>query len=634
MRTFFKLLVAVVILAVIVLAAPFGMGLVGEKEAHKKVKEIQAKLTEYPNVDYKLTAYKRGFFTSEAQELVVLKNIKINGKTIGPVQLIINDEIQHGPVILSRDSKGKWDFWVGRAMLKSQVTKVIGLGVKPLPVDFYRGYIGFAGDIKVIVDVPKLSVDLPVLSVVLEGLKDILEISHDHKRVTNHFVLKHGLAIDKIQPKKLEVKGLETETDVTKDSQGLWLGSRRLEAVSLVAGLEGKVYTMQGLYAKIMDLKHDQKIKSEVVLNVRSVGVGEKSFGPHRLVLDIDGVDASIVSKMNKTLIKITQEEAERPQSGSNAKPQSNKNQVLINKMGDLASDLIKKGFSIQLKTLEVSTAWGKLMADAKIQIPNLSNRQAAGSKQLSLLSSILNMDSMMNAKIPSGLLKTLIEQRYRKLLEAQQQGQMQQPQNLGEMADKHMAKLVSEGWFIPNGDIYDITLSFRKGQFLVNNKPLKPQELLPEISQPPVPEMPAQGNEEAPASANDVQQPAPVSSEIPANSQPQGSMRVQNELEMQQQAQNEHAPSNAISSMPAEEAEKHMLRQDVQDAPISESTQAPQPASVMQPLATPAAPAQAPAVETPAPAAVMPNTTNPQLPSTQKPAGAAHASPEAAGAQ
>lgn len=622
MQKLVKLTITVLIFVVIILAAPFGMGILAEKEAHKKIKEVQVKLEQYPNIEYKLVSYKRGFFKSEAEETITFKSLKVGGKEIGPVELVIMDEIKHGPVILSKDKTGKLDLWIGRAVIKGQLKKVINVGVNPLPLDVYTGYIGFRGDIKLAMDINKLSLDFPTFTAAFENFKDQLEVAHDYKKINNQLEIKQVLLTDKIKPQKFDLKGLGVITDMAKNDQALWLGSRKIEVESFTAAMEGKTYTLKGLYNKTTDLEHDKQIKSEVMLNIRSAGVGDKFYGPHHLVLIIDGMDASVLSSLNETFMKLGHENLNlaRAEGTPAQAPELLKNQALVNKMGDLAADLIKKGFSIEVKSLEISTVWGTLKANSRFKIPNLSGRQQQGILQLSLLSSILSMDTVVNAQIPTGLAKAVVESRYRKMLESQNLP-MQAPemQNVGELADKHLTKLVADGWFIPKGASYDISLSFKNGEFLVNNKPLKPQGILPELAPPaaPAPAAPLQGDGQ-PMPANPMD---PNAAQV--NPQQEMQKGEENKPELKPQAQNQASPIGVISpepeKVPASDIKPSELSQTVEEAQsAAEKKPEDQNATVPSTPSDATIKAVAPAATKPAPASAAPSPATVVQPQAQ----------------
>lgn len=608
MKKLVKLTLTVLIFAAIILAAPFGMGFLAEKEAHKKIKEVQLKLEQHPNIEYKLISYKRGFFKSEAEESVIFRSLKIDGKEVGPIELLIRDEIKHGPIVLSQDKSNKLDLWIGRAVVRGQLKKVVGVSVNPLPLDIYAAYVGFRGDVKLVMDISKLSLDFPTFTAIFEGFKDQLEISYDQKKCNNQLELKHALLTDKIKPQKFDLTGLNVTTDMTKDEKGLWLGARKIEADSLTAGLDGKNYVVKGLYNKTRDLEHDKQIKSEVMLSIRSAGVDNKFHGPHHLVLEVDGMDASILGSLNETFVKLGHENLNlvRAQGTPAQAPEISRNQALINKMGELAADLIKKGFSIEVKNLDIATNWGTLTANSRFKIPNLLGQQQQ-IPQLSLLTSILSMDSALNAKIPVGLAKAVVESRYRKMLESQNLPTQSEMQNVSDLADKHLAKLVADGWFIPKGNIYEISLSFKKGEFLVNNKPLKPQGILPEL----VPPAPAQTP--APVQGDDPQGTTPATVNPAADTGVQTNVPQDAKKEEEKSESKTSVPASPASPVSAVSSEQKAALSDIKPSPLSQTIEEAQ-SSAADKKPEPTTPAAEPVVKNPvAPVTPVPSTVRPQ---------------------
>jgi uncharacterized protein YdgA (DUF945 family) len=377
----------VVLLVALVLLVPFGMGY-WVKDYYPKLLKVAE--TE-SNAQIKLVSYKRGWFSSQAVVSVNVNNP--NGWAIGaqptaaPINtnknltFVVQQEIKHGPLMWINNKLA-----VGRAYIHTQL-------VKPaIPVS-HNTIIRLNGVRDTRIQIPSLVFQNPQgqAIIVLNGLDFNAKAASDQKAITggftvNDFVIKNPEGSHHAQFIKYAFQ-------INKNVEGLWLGTHSVQMPKLVlTSAAGSPQTIvSGSDIQLNVIENNNRLTYDANYTINNVTVGDKSYGPNKIVVSVKDIDADALGQIKQQLQSLAHVSNPSPSQVFSFYP--------------LVMNLLNKGMAIKIQKLDLNTAWGKVFLQADIKLPQQSK------PTFNIGQVVKNLDINLNLKAPASLVQYVVEQ-------------------------------------------------------------------------------------------------------------------------------------------------------------------------------------------------------------------------------
>lgn len=439
--TFFSAIILPLIIAIF-LALPYFDGFL----VRHKYQDMLLAITS-PQVEAKITNYKQGWFSSDINLLVTLhiSNDKTNIIPNQPIHLTIQEHIIHGPIIFNTSGAGKFDLLIAQALINSKLLQITPDVAKISQLSAVTT-IDLPGNFNTNIQIPSLNMSQANNQLRINNLNSHFAVSRNIRNI------KGLITVDQLNltqgNQSQQIKNLVTKTDIHQNAQGMWLGNKALKVDSATMQLPGhQPFVFNNVNGSMNSNQSGSRINGDAQLDIQSVDINGKSFGPQQIAFRFANADATALSKMNEVTSALQTLNA------------SNEN---FTNTYQLMLDLLSKGVELHLDKFNLTTQWGAITATGNVMMPE---QQGVITNIFSLLQS-MNLEAKI--QIPSTLTSAFVEKLYGR--QTTQAGE-EQVKNAAKM---YISNMINDGWLVPQGDTYVIGLNLQKGQFLVNGKPPK----------------------------------------------------------------------------------------------------------------------------------------------------------------
>lgn len=481
-----------IIVAVVLLGAPYGMGIMAEKQISK----LASDASRTPNMSVTVMDYNRGWFKSKAQIEVSVQVPNRKGSArrsttmtqqpaMRTFRFKINENIVHGPIIFKDGVKLGQGFVRSDVSLTSQQQQMLNMmftvqGATPHAV--LSMLIKIDGGVITNVDVPAFTLVAKRKQGSLKwlGMSGYWNVAADMKRVTGRLTM-DGANVDskkaQIQIGKMDVKYNEKE-----DGAGIWVGDVKFSFPDISVMMGGKaLFKMSG-----MEMTSDSSVNAQKLLDstlnfdMAKLMIKDVAYGPATYRSTLKNLDT-------QTLLKIQKQ----AQSANDANLSPQQQRLMLMSLLPLIPDVFSKGAVFDLQKLSVTLPQGVVNANGKVSMPNTDTTKG---QKMSMQQAYKAIDANFNLELPIAVAKKAVSTMMaRKLTKRQalQRALAQQLQQQGngsnpsmqplsrqqiqvqaqESADKQLQQWVSAGFLAQEGSTYKMKATLQKGELTVNGK-------------------------------------------------------------------------------------------------------------------------------------------------------------------
>jgi uncharacterized protein YdgA (DUF945 family) len=457
-----KALIIAVALVAIVIVLPFADGC----WVKKKYYAVTHLASRGAFVSLQVIDYHRGWFSSTATVKVSLGASTITtslGSTL-PVKpnFIIKEKIYHGPIILRSDKPFEkfgqgftWALALSEVNVNQPDLQVNGLAV-----------FHYDNSLSVNFDCPHILVASaePGKTYGIQGLTGIAHLAHHFKHAEGEMTL--ASADIPLQNGAVTLKNAHYNYALDQHTGDTWYGNRSLQIGDLMLNSSDK-FELKGVKFSLTDNITTDKLNSRLATQVAGIKINDTEFGQQQFVFNVSNLNL-------KTLLELGNKAQVLDQLGS---PMA----VRALELTPLALQLLSDGVNLNLTDVNLNTKWGAIRGSASVDLP----KQTQANTQLQTL--LINTTGIADFTFPAKLAQDMLELRYQSVITPQQQSQL--ATSAQTMAKENIDRWVLAGWLNAVGDQYQVNISYKKAELLLNGKPIKlPSMPIPD-SQPKLPQ-------------------------------------------------------------------------------------------------------------------------------------------------
>ena len=506
-----KLTAIVVILALLLLGAYYGTGLITERTLKQNIEVVnQAK-----GIFVDIAQYKRGWFVSAAKLRVKItipeqieRDVQTKQMHTVPAEnytMQVPFEIYHGPIIYNKSGVM---FGLGYAQTQLDLPDVVENKLSKffkqestLPILNLGVFVNYANKSHFKLKIPqfKLLAKEGANQVDWLGFNGDFSVSNDRSVIEGDMTLE-GMHF--IKDKIAATLGrLNNQFNLHKTKFGIYLGQADVSLPSLVVSDNDKrVFELAQFKVSSDSQVHDGLVSSHLQVSLDKVVSMGKVYGPANIKVSVNNLDAEVLAHINA--------QADKLQQGSD----SDKKQAMFAILPELPK-LVGRGASFEISSLNLTMPEGKLAAGLK-----LSLSEGSVSNVFGLMKKIQGEGQI---QMPSILVKQMLEESFKvKLMQqsALQRAMVTQMQNNAasansqteqpvtskpinsdvsssapvdnvmtdqavaakavEEAKNKLSGLVSQKLLVEKGSDYLIEFKFNQGQLMINGQPFNPAML------------------------------------------------------------------------------------------------------------------------------------------------------------
>jgi len=174
----------------------------------------------------------------------------------------------------------------------------------------------------------------------------------------------------------VKVEGFHLEQSMSWLVGGIWTGSGAMTLDSIaLEGAAVPAVLVEGVALNSGSEATDgeEKLDSNVVLELESVQFGDKAYGPHRLEVAIEGVD---VAGWNDFSSAMTDMQMMAVTGGADPRAAFEQQMAVMQRFNDSIRGLAAAGFSVGIRELSLETTEGKVRGSLDISHPELSEEE------------------------------------------------------------------------------------------------------------------------------------------------------------------------------------------------------------------------------------------------------------------
>lgn len=444
MKGFRWLVIFIIVIAIGLVATPFGMGFV----VKKRFSEIVDNLNVPNQFEVSVKDYSQGWFSSTA--IVEYKALPTPTPTLTtdgtatttpqPTQFTLDQHIYHGPIIwrksIASNDKLQAPHY-GLALIDTEIQQP-DLHLAALSL------IKFDGDVKTLVESPKFTNyanDTLGFSIVLQGFEG--EFDLDSKLHHAFGRLKLTAADIKTTKGHQQFKNIEVNYNLDKDFDNIWTGNRnmRIAEFSFDTSTNENI-AVKGIESSIDNIIEYGRMQTQVNTNLRSVRVNQNDYGTQKIQFSVGKVDAASLSKFNQELDQL-QKISEYPV-------------LLFARVYQLGMQILSKGAYFQVNTVDLNTKWGAVHLDGHLKVAEQNSEPQSFDDLLAQV----NGEAKLN--IPASLAKELLATR------------LKEAENPEQAAQQMIDQWLSNGWIIPDYDNYISHITYQNKELYFNDKPYR----------------------------------------------------------------------------------------------------------------------------------------------------------------
>ena len=236
-----KIFIGLAFIVVAVAAMPFAMGFKVESSVQEQITYANTVSGAY--FETRLAGYQRGYNSSTAQSIVILKLSALGSSTeLEDIPLHFNHEIQHGPIVNTpQGTRAAASYVVTRIdTSKLSAEKMLALKkhlTKPDDIFVSRDLVSFYGEVETHASVTGVNIKEDKSFLDFAGI----EAQLNSNLLTHAFsgVITLGAVNSSIGENGFAMQGGKIDVDLTEQSHGLWLGEQNYVLNELVFSKAG-----------------------------------------------------------------------------------------------------------------------------------------------------------------------------------------------------------------------------------------------------------------------------------------------------------------------------------------------------------------------------------------------------------
>ncbi len=491
-KAFKSIFIILVILAGVVLAAPYFVG----KYAQSTYENMVAAVNSFSNSSIKITNYHRGWFSSTATLQVNMQNIhqselakdfgeklKTTNITVPKINyIIIKQNIKNGPVIYDNGQfkfalaiiHGKVQFQMKKGQ-ESQFLKGLAPLISKTTVINLNRSIASSFTIK-----PYHYKD-NMIKFDFSGLNAQATATADLKHILGNSAIS-SISFNTIDNKtNVQMTGIKASISKTQYQDDIWVGKTGLSINKISARFQNKpIATINSFQLNNQTKVHDNLLDIMLTNNVSQILISHGKFGPLKVDVAIKNIDISALEKIKQQLKDY-------------AKNPNNK----LSPMLPIAMQLLSKSPKLVINNISLVTSNGGVALNGQLSVPKSSNANP--------MMAVMGVNGNLNVAIAQPLLKQLLiseisrtSEKFSKL-EAQsklppdilknQTSQVASKQvaiperkpaiSNEQAAEMMMAFLQKQGIIKLDGQQYDMALTYKDQKLMVNGKEMEPSMIM-----------------------------------------------------------------------------------------------------------------------------------------------------------
>jgi len=496
-KRYYLPVIILIVLMGLALTIPYSVGFVVQKRFAETLKV----LSQSGSLQFNLESYHRGWFSSNATIRVKTKHPAMLNQWLGsqsgtPVEFLVTQKIQHGPILKVVSPKGVTRWIMGQALITIRANPVVG-SVHSITL------VNLDGSLLSAITAPAIHFSNPDVNsdVKMMGFAATVQISRDFRKIILRVNTPKLVLITK--DFQQEVANFSAEYDLKRSANGLYLGTKntQISDASWQTPDQQLKIQLQGLSILSKSEEINAHVNYEVNTVLQNIIIDNVQYGQQQFNLAINKIDVASLLALSREL-KNTQQAA-------------NVGWEQLLRYNQLATYLLSKGVEINLKNLSLDTKWGQptlamhivlrpearqvnspvdlindLTAKADLYLPAAFLTQA-----LTVFNQALAMSSPTLPDIFHFIMTTNTDP------------------NLQKLAQQKIAFWLENKWIVAEGDAYRVNFVFQDGQAIVNGQPFVNKPMPLPLSPAPVSSqvMGIPETEVTPGAANENLQEVPV---------------------------------------------------------------------------------------------------------------------------
>lgn len=494
-----KLILAVLVIVVILLATPYIMGITTEKQVDKLVKYF----SDTYETQVSVVDYQRGWLKSTYNLNVTLQPGSSRDDFPAGINFNVQAKVTHGPLIF-RD--GKVNFAKGLIVLEQNLMDlfndinqqavaeaqaddveqfITGIGELTAKITIL---IGITNNVSIHSHIPAIAYQLDQVQITWDGFVGDGQITANYEKLQSNISI--GAVSFTTPEANLQTEAITTSLDMRKHMSNIWTGHMDFNAPLATIVLDD----IQKLLISDVHMFSESNVKNGlfsllVKLNIKKLDVADVSYGPVAFASELRNIDAVALNEVNQQLQEIIdQTNLSREQQ-----------QALAMSLMSNLPKLLSKGAELDLQQLNIALAEGDIYLNAKIQAPLLDDAEAAN---LFVLLAGVNVEGklQMPVEFTRSALTDAFERKYRMQqagtssnaeivaqpdAAADSEGESSQvtltattdksdAQILAlaqQMTEKQLSSLIKNRILQHEGDNYVVNLIYKAGQLQLNGK-------------------------------------------------------------------------------------------------------------------------------------------------------------------
>ncbi len=507
----------VVLLLLVLLAAPGGMGMLAQKRINQLVQQLPA---DSP-IGLHIVSYKRGWFSSTMQLDVTLNKIQHTP----PIHFLVNETIKHGPVIVDLNNKY---MALGQAFATGELI---------VPDDeqaFFKQYVDqtnllnsslllhLFGGFSLNFNIAELTISDPAdksVKITLEGVSSSIEMNGRMDRLASNFQLQSfsGQSAQSI----FALNNLEGDSNLAQTPHKLWLGKVNVQTNDASLNTDSKpVFDVKGIQYSSDSSETKGLLDASNNVSLQSVALYGADYGSGQVGLSVKNINAEPLEALKALTKEISQ--AQQAQSGLAA---TLKLQQKALQSRQLIFQILGRGVQFAIEPIAFKTPKGEIQGKFTLNLPNLltdDKGNPVARPIITIGALVSNANSALSLSIPKVIVQEELQKSILQDMQAVNQTQATPltPEQLNDAATQRTTEQVqnwvSSGFLIENGNNYEFSASYDKGQLLANGKPVfsPVSQAFSGAAGNPTPAVPAVMPG---ANATPTEAPAPAASSAPA---------------------------------------------------------------------------------------------------------------------
>ena len=469
-------IVASVLIALVLL--PFGTGFFVQNKIKKQVFQWAE---QEPYVSVEWINFKRGFWSSTADLMFVIKNPERQSNHVmnqSWAHLLVKSKVIHGPILFAKGEQGP-RIALGWSLIDSQVLKAVEHGYPDKGGNFdgyfslnaiMRTVIKFGGGMNVQIQGNQLGIDMPGYpQFVWQDFKMEFDYTHqfDHQAAVVSLP-KFELTKDDYQ---IAFENLSLSGNWKKTKYDFYEGDSQLDIKKMQCNKESlPLYGVKKFHVSTQQVLDKDLLNVTVALSFDDAVYQEEHYGPLKHKLFINNIRATVLQKLQQQLQLI---------SHSALPVEQQRMQVMM--LLPIVPQLITQGASFEIKQFDLKMPEGPLSIEGYARIAK-SNQKHSPENLLRLLPKVT---AEVNLQLPTELLKKVAVKALRERLNASRLKAIAagtKSEAKSELSDQEVTTLVksrlqdweTRGFLVREKERYKISLTFKEGHFLINGKSLE----------------------------------------------------------------------------------------------------------------------------------------------------------------